>query len=65
MASFKVAAKNAEDARAQAIAMQKAVNVSLKENVIEQDEDERGYGGCLHGLSRGGQACSWRVHGFL
>ncbi len=40
MASFKVAAKNVEDACARAIGMQKGVNVALKANVVEQEEEE-------------------------
>ena len=40
MASFKVATKNAEDARARAIGMQKGVNVALKAKVVEQDDNE-------------------------
>jgi hypothetical protein len=36
MQAFKVAAQNAEDARARAIGMQKSANLALKENVIEK-----------------------------
>src|SRR4051812_48338400 len=38
MAAFKVAAKNAEDARARAMGMQKGVNMALKTSVIDHDE---------------------------
>ena len=40
MAAFKVAAKNAEDARERAIGMQKGVNMALKTSVANQDEDD-------------------------
>ena len=40
MATFKVAAKNAEDARAWAIGMQKGVNMTLKTSVADHDEDD-------------------------
>ena len=49
MASFKVAAKNAEDARARAIGMQKGVNVALKAKVVELDDDEEVYEGASIG----------------
>jgi hypothetical protein len=35
--AFKVAAQNAEDARARAIEMQKGANLALKENVIDKE----------------------------
>ena len=38
MAAFKVAAKNAKDARARAMGMQKGVNMALKTSVIDHDE---------------------------
>ena len=38
MSTFKVAAKNAEDARARAMGMQKGVNMALKTSVINHDE---------------------------
>src|SRR3954471_14698737 len=40
MSAFKVAAKNAEDARARAMGMQKGVNVALKKSVAGHDEDD-------------------------
>src|SRR5204863_297045 len=41
MAAFKVAAKNAKDARARALGMSNVVNVSLKAKVVDHgDEDD-------------------------
>ena len=40
MTAFKVAAKNAKDARARAIGMSSGVNLALKAKVVEYDEDE-------------------------
>src|SRR3954471_21108267 len=39
MEALKVASKNAEDARARAIGMQKGVNMALKTSVTDQNED--------------------------
>src|SRR3954465_4776065 len=40
MAAFKVATKNAKDARARAMGKQKGVNVALKTSVADHDEDD-------------------------
>jgi hypothetical protein len=42
MQAFKVQAKNAEDARARAIGMQRGANLALKANVVENEESQRG-----------------------
>ena len=40
MAAFKVAAKNAEDARARAIGMHKGVSLALKAKVVEEEDEK-------------------------
>ena len=40
MAAYKVAAKNAEDARARALGMHKGSSLALKAKVVVQDDDE-------------------------
>ena len=39
MAAFKVAAKNADDARARALGMQKGVNLALKAKAVDNEEE--------------------------